>query len=155
MSAKERPCSYSRRLIPVTVGGPWKLLFYTNPLTWEGFINEGPGLIMHEGVYYLMYSGNSVNRPAYSLGYATADSPMGPFTKYEQNPILSRDPAYDFYGPGHHSVTVGPDGKLWMVYHTKVNRAISWERHIRKNRITFTDDGQFYVDLGLGPPSPL
>jgi len=75
MSAKERPCSYSRPPIPVTVGGPWKLLLYTNPLIWEGFINEGPRLIMHEGVHWLVYSGNSVNRPACPLRYATADSP--------------------------------------------------------------------------------
>ncbi len=140
---------------PMTVGGPWRLLFCTNPLTWELFINEGPWMVVHEGVYYLMYSGNGGDRPAYSLGYATADSPTGPFTKYEQNPILGQDPAYDFYGPGHNSATVGPDEQRWMFYHTKVNGAINWERRIRKNKIAFTDDGQLYVDLGLGPPSPL
>ena len=140
---------------PVTVGGPWRLLFCTNPLTWEGFINEAPWMVVHEGLYYLMYSGNGANRSAYSLGYATADSPMGPFTKYENNPIFHQDPEYDFYGPGHNSVTTGPDGNLWMFYHTKVNDRVNYDRLIRKNKIAFTENGQLYVDVGLGPPPPL
>jgi len=77
---------------------------------------------------------------------------MGPFTKSEQNPILHTDAANDFFGPGHHSVTVGPDGALWMFYHTKVKVEVSGERRIRRNRIAFTDDGRLYVDLGIGPP---
>jgi len=142
-------------LDPWTVEGPWKLLFVTNLLSWEMFVNEGAWMILRNGVYYLMYSGNGANLPLYGLGYATAESPTGPFTKYEQNPILRMDPDHDFYGPGHNSVTTGPDGKLWMFYHTKVNERVNYDRLIRKNKIAFTEDGQLYVDVGLGPPSPL
>jgi GH43 family beta-xylosidase len=137
---------------PVTVGGPWQPLFTADPFSWEGLVNEGPWMMVRGGVYYLMYSGGSYDRPIYAIGYATSDSPMGPFTKSEQNPILHTDAANDFFGPGHHSVTVGPDGALWMFYHTKVKVEVSGERRIRRNRIAFTDDGRLYVDLGIGPP---
>ncbi|NLH49302.1 MAG: family 43 glycosylhydrolase [Myxococcales bacterium] len=140
---------------PVTVGGPWRFLFMANPLSWEGTVNEGPFMIVHEGVYYLMYSGNGANTPQYGIGYATADNPLGPFAKYECNPILKSDADYDFWGPGHHSLTIGPDGDWRMFYHTKLNSEINWERDIRQNKVAFTDDGQLYVDLGLGEPEPL
>lgn len=152
------PIAYLRVFLmadPVTVGGDWEFLFAANPLSWELFINEGPWMIVHDGVYYLMYSGHGADRPRYSLGYATASCPMGPFTKYQGNPILKADEEYDFWGPGHNSVTVGPDGDFWIFYHTKDNRHVGWDRHVRKNRIAFTDDGRLYVDLGLGPPPPI
>jgi len=137
---------------PVTVGGPGRVLFAADPLSWEGLVNEGPWMLVHDGVYYLMYSGGSYDRPTYAVGYATSDNPMGPFTKCECNPVLHTDAANGFYGPGHHSVTVGPDGELWMVYHTKVNAEVSGDRRIRKNRLAFTEDGRLYVEVGLGPP---
>jgi len=137
---------------PVTVGGPGRVLFAADPLSWEGLVNEGPWMLVHDGVYYLMYSGGSYDRPTYAVGYATSDNPMGPFTKCECNPVLHTDAANGFYGPGHHSVTVGPDGELWMVYHTKVNAEVSVDRRIRKNRLAFTEDGRLYVEVGLGPP---
>ncbi|MFC1890676.1 glycoside hydrolase family 43 protein [Thermodesulfobacteriota bacterium] len=140
---------------PLTVGGDWSFLFMANPFSWEGFISEGPWMVVRDNVYYLMYSGNGANRPQYALGYATADNPTGPFTKNERNPILEADSDYDFYGPGHNSVTVGPGGELWMFYHTKVNACINWERLLRKNKIAFGEDGQLYVDLGVDPSPPL
>ena len=140
---------------PVTVGGPWTLLFVANPLAGEGFVNEGPWMITHDGVYYLMYSKHGANTPFYGIAYATADHPTGPFTKYERNPILETDWMHEFFGPGHHTITVGPDDELWMFYHTKLNGGINWDRRIRKNRVAFTADGQLFVDLGTGEPPPL
>ena len=121
-------------------------------INWELFVVEGPWMIVRDDVYYLMYSGNGANQPRYAIGYATADNPLGPFTKYEGNPILQIDRDHEFFGPGHHSLTVGPDGDLWMIYHTKLYGDIGWERGIRKNKIAFSEDGRIYVDLGLEPP---
>ncbi len=140
---------------PVTLSGGWEFVFSANPFTWEGFVAEGPWMILHEGVYYLMYSGNGANLPLYAIGYATADNPMGPFTKYQRNPILRNNWDREFFGPGHNSLTVGPDGELWMFYHTKIDGQVDWQRRLRKNKVAFTDDGQLYVDLGLGSPPPL
>ena len=64
-------------------------------------------LVKHEGTYYLLYSGGNYNS-TYGTGYATSSSPLGPYTKYEHNPILvSNDQAF---GVGAATVFVSPDG---------------------------------------------
>ncbi len=64
-------------------------------------------LVKHEGIYYLLYSGGNYNS-TYGTGYATSTSPLGPYTKYEYNPILvSNDQAF---GVGAATVFVSPDG---------------------------------------------
>lgn len=90
---------------------------------WEGLKgeyrwNEGPFVIKHDNKYYLMYSSNYYASEDYSVGYAVANNPMGPFVKAMENPILSKDLKNGISGPGHNSVTVGPDGKtFYAVYH--------------------------------------
>jgi len=84
--------------------------------------NEGPWVIKHSGIYYLMYSANYFASEDYAIGYATALSPMGPWTKYEGNPILAKDLSIGVSGPGHNSVTTSPDGaEMFIVYHTHIN----------------------------------
>src|SRR5437867_532657 len=85
---------------------------------WEkrsGEVTEGPFMIGHKGVYYLMYSGTGADSPDYGIGYATAKSPLGSFTKYPGNPIAHRGGAV--IGPGHHCVIEGPERRLWQVYY--------------------------------------
>ena len=36
--------------------------------------------------------------------------------------------AQPIYGPGHHCVVAGPDGKLWMVYHQKYDDDTDYRR---------------------------
>ena len=74
-------------------------------------------MLKHDGVYYLFYSGGFYGDSSYSLGYATASSPMGPFEKYEGNPILSS--TNNVSGPGNNSFFYTADGKeLFNAYHT-------------------------------------
>ncbi len=64
-------------------------------------------LVKHGGTYYLLYSGGNYNS-TYGTGYATSDSPLGPFTKYAYNPILvSNDQAF---GVGAATIFASPDG---------------------------------------------
>ncbi len=64
-------------------------------------------LVKHEGTYYMLYSGGNYNS-TYGTGYATSQSPLGPYTKYAYNPILvSNDQAF---GVGAATVFVSPDG---------------------------------------------
>jgi len=137
----------SRMIDPVTVVGDWTVLIKPKLLSWETTVCEGPWMLKRGGIYYLMYSGSGANLPIYAIGYATSTSPMGPFTKYEGNPILHVDWAHEFYGPGHNSVVADEDGRLWMFYHTKVAPDIGWERVVRKNRVAFDDEGNLYVVL--------
>lgn len=79
-------------------------------------IMEGPAVVKWDGVYYLFYSANHYKDPDYAVGYATASSPAGPWTKYPGNPIIRRDIVGE-KGSGHGDVFEGKDGKLYYVYH--------------------------------------
>ncbi|MBQ9428898.1 MAG: family 43 glycosylhydrolase [Clostridia bacterium] len=64
-------------------------------------------IIRHGDLYYLMYSGGNYNS-TYGTGYATSKNPLGPYEKYEFNPILaSNDQAF---GNGAASIFTSPDG---------------------------------------------
>jgi beta-xylosidase len=85
---------------------------------WEnGIVNEGPFVIKHNGYYLLTYSFNGYQDPNYSVGIAWAKSPMGPWNKTADGPILHR--AAGVSGPGHHCFIDSPDHKEWFIaYHT-------------------------------------
>ena len=84
---------------------------------WEGkHVNEGPFVLRHGDDYLLTYSGMPYTSPDYAVGLATAKSPLGPWKKSANGPILKR--AAGVSGPGHHSFVESPDGKeLFIVYH--------------------------------------
>ncbi len=66
--------------------------------------------------YILMYSGASCHDETYNVRYSYADSPYGPFTPGENNPILSTNEDQTVHGPGHHSVLQEGD-EQYIVYH--------------------------------------
>jgi len=99
-----------------------------------------------------MYSGSGANRPDYAIGYATASSPMGPFTKYRGNPIAKQ--GNGVFGPGHHCVVTGPDGKLWMVYHQQNSARIGWARFLAIDPLWFDEQGVIHVKTTRGTDQP-
>lgn len=115
----------------------------TNPV-W----NEGPEILIHNNTYYLSYSANCYADHSYSVGYATSSSPLGPFTKAEENPILTSGTSKTISGPGHHSFTLSPDGaEIWMAYHTHTDPVTGGgNRKLNIDRVLFTDDGKMYVN---------
>lgn len=139
---------------PVTVEGhPIPLI--GPELPWEtngNRITEGPFLMKRKGVYYLTYSGSGAKSPDYAIGYATSGSPMGPFRKSYQNPIISRGSG--IYGPGHNSLITLPSGQTWIVYHQKLSNTIGYDRKICIDRITFTKDGKMQATPTRGTPQP-
>ena len=113
---------------------------------WErkkGAVTEGPWMLTHKGLYYLMYSGSGADGPDYAIGYATSKSPLGPFTKYPGNPIAKR--GNGVFGPGHHSVVSGPDGKLWMIYHQQNGEKIGWDRFLAIDPLWFDEQGVIHA----------
>lgn len=139
---------------PLKKQGDPKFLFQpTQP--WErkaGAINEGPWMLKHNGKYYLLYSGSGADWPDYAVGYATADSPMGPFKKFEGNPIIQRSPG--IYGPGHGCVIADAAGKLWHVYHQKVSERQSFRRDLCLDPIWFDDQGVLHSQATRGTAQP-
>jgi len=122
---------------------------------WEkvkGAVTEGPFMLKRQGIYYLMYSGTGADSPDYAIGYATAKSPLGPFTKYAGNPIAQR--GGNVLGPGHHCVIPGPDGRLWMVYHQKASTKIGWDRFLAIDPIWFDAQGVLRAITSHGTDEP-
>lgn len=125
---------------------PWEMV--------SGHVTEGPFMLKREGTYYLMYSGTGADSPNYGIGYATSDSPLGPFTKHAGNPIVGRSDSV--LGPGHHSVVKGPDGELWMVYHQKVDDQQNFRRFVALDRLWFDEEGVIHAEAtkGVDRPAP-
>jgi GH43 family beta-xylosidase len=122
----------------------------------EWFWNEGPFVLKHEGKYYLMYSANFYAGRDYSVGYAVAESPLGPFVKAAHNPILF-SPNLEISGPGHNSVTTSPDGReLFIVYHIHTDPQVpSGDRQVCIDRMGFREDGSLYVIGPTHTPQPI
>jgi len=113
---------------------------------WEkisGQVTEGPFMLKHKGIYYLMYSGTGADSPNYGIGYATAKSPLGPFEKFKGNPIVQR--GAKVLGPGHHSVIEGPDKKLWLVYHQKWDDKTNFRRFLAIDPMWFDEQGVIHA----------
>ncbi len=119
--------------------------------------NEGPEVYKHGDTYYLTYSANYYASSDYSVGYATSKSPLGPYVKAEENPILSSGKLKDVSGPGHHSFVPSPDGsELWIAYHSHTNVKVpSGDRKVNIARAGFTPDGKLYINGPLTTAQPL
>lgn len=85
-------------------------------ITPEGYV-EGPFMFIKDGKYYFMWSEGGWTGPDYSVAYAIADSPMGPFKRIGK--ILKQDPEVAT-GAGHHSMIHNPKTNKWyIVYHRR------------------------------------
>ena len=131
-----------------TPTSPWELL--SGSVIW----NEGPGAFKRNGIYYLLFTANYYASRHYAVGYATATSPLGPYTKAAENPILVGD-GKSTAGTGHCNLTHSPDGtEDYIVYHTltavdqKVNPDA--DRTPCIDRLVFRPDGRLTVN---GPTS--
>lgn len=85
-------------------------------ITPEGYV-EGPIMFRKNNKYYFMWSEGGWTGPDYSVAYAIADSPFGPFKRIGK--ILKQDPDIAT-GAGHHSVINVPGSDEWYtVYHRR------------------------------------
>ena len=85
-------------------------------ITPEGYV-EGSFMFKKNGKYYFMWSEGGWTGPDYSVAYAIADSPLGPFKRVDK--ILKQDPLVAT-GAGHHSVIQNPKTQKWyIVYHRR------------------------------------
>ena len=102
------------------------------------------GVFMHhrDGRYYLSYSHGGWQRSSYSVHYATADSPTGPWTY--RGAILVSDGKHK--GPGHHSFIQSPlTGEWLIVYHRWENQKGDGPyrgfRQVCVDRVEYDKDG--------------
>jgi beta-xylosidase len=102
------------------------------------------------GTYYLMTQARRRRRTR--RRYATSKSPLGPFERYASNPIAHR--GHGVFGPGHHCVVTGPDGKLWMVYHQQNTDRPGWDRFLAIDPLRFDDNGVIHTKTTRGTDEP-
>jgi beta-xylosidase len=106
---------------------------------------EGSLTFKKDNLYYIMYSANNFAGQNYAVGYGTSKSPLGPFTKASNNPVLEKNTAKGgtVTGTGHNTITYSPDGKeMFIVYHARTTatgnaRVIFIDRmHVKDGEIT-------------------
>jgi GH43 family beta-xylosidase len=113
---------------------------------------EGPFVVARAGKYYCFYSGGSWLTPHYGVGVGVADSVLGPYRELRRRdgPAVLRTVPGKVIGPGHNSVTSGPDEHtLFMVYH-------AWDagqtaRRMCIDPLVWTADGPRCLGPTTGP----
>ena len=117
--------------------------------------NEGTFVLKRKGVYYLMWSEYDTRDPRYSVAYGTSKSPMGPFEKAPDNPILKG--AGEVKGAGHHSVVQVPGTDQWVIaYHRfRIPDGNGYNRETCLSPMRFDDQGRILPVDVFEPVSPL
>ena len=91
---------------------PWELVF--------GKVAEGPSIVKQGGLYYMFYSANDFRSQDYAVGYATSDSPFGPWRKSEKNPLLHK--VEELVGTGHGAPFLDRSGGYRYIFHAHKSR---------------------------------
>ncbi len=109
---------------------------------------EGSYTFRKGNTIYMMYSANYFMGKNYAVGYATATSPLGPFTKSGNNPVLEKniEKGGIVTGTGHNSITWSKDGKqMYCVYHGRTEKT-GEERLVFIDKMGIDDNGNLYVE---------
>jgi beta-xylosidase len=119
----------------ISAENPWERI--------QGTIAEGPSMLKKGDTYYLIYSANHYESKDYAVGYATASSPLGPWTKYGGNPVLRRDKpaAAGLVGTGHGAPFIDAAGNYRYIYHAHASAGSVGPRTSYINDLNISDDG--------------
>lgn len=110
---------------------------------------EGAWMNKHNGTYYLQYAGPGTEFKAYSDGVYTAQSPLGPFTYQQHNPVACKPEGF-MCGAGHGSTFQDKYGNYWHIATTTISVKHMFERRLALFPAFFDKDGMFYVYTGFG-----
>ena len=122
-------------------------------LTPEHYV-EGPVMFKRNGSYYFMWSEGNWMGSDYSVAYAIAKSPLGPFKRIDK--ILKEDGDVA-KGPGHQSVKNIPGTDDWyMVYHRRpMSETAAGHRATCIDKMEFDENGHILpikmTHEGVGP----
>ncbi|TGE28548.1 family 43 glycosylhydrolase [Hymenobacter metallicola] len=88
---------------------------FRNTAPWEGNLVEGVCMIKRNEYFYAFYAGNGCcgHNCTYGIGVARAKNLLGPWEKYDKNPVLTKNEKWAC--PGHG--TVFNRGKRWYMLH--------------------------------------
>jgi GH43 family beta-xylosidase len=110
--------------------------------TFDWHTLEGPFVRKHDGHYYCFYSGGRWETENYGVDYGVADNVLGPYSDEgnENGPRVLRTIPNRLIGPGHNSISLGPDGESdFIVYH-------AWDQQMKSRQMAidhllWTPDG--------------
>ena len=111
-------------------------------ITPQGYV-EGPYMFIRNNKYYFMWSEGGWTGPNYSVAYAIADSPFGPFERVDK--ILKQDSTIAT-GAGHHSIIHASKDRWLIVYHRR-----PLGRKGGNDRVTCIDE-MYFDEKGLIRP---
>ncbi|USI74972.1 family 43 glycosylhydrolase [Sphingomonas morindae] len=129
------------------------------PVKTPPFFTEGAFVHERNGLYYLSYSHGHWNGPDYSVHYATAPTPVGPWTY--RGRILAGDARHQ--GPGHHAFAMNPKTGQWVIAYHRWQRGpgpgpYQGTRQVAIDRIRYDSTGAILPVVmtdGAPPASPL
>lgn len=130
---------------------------------WEknGFgVNEGPqALVSPDNKVFLIYSASYCGTDDYALGMLSLKAGGNPLVKADwtksAQPVFTKQPQSNAFGPGHNSFFKSPDGQeYWIIYHANsaTNQGCADQRNVRMQKFTFRADGSpdFGVPVATG-----
>lgn len=120
----------------IVVTEPWENTAKNPNQKWP--VAEGAAVLKHKGIYYLFYTANHYKNPDYNVGYATAPSPLGPWTKYEGNPVITQNK--EAVGIGSGEFIRNPAGELLFFYHAHHNLEKVSPRRVVYSKVEFVSN---------------
>ena len=108
-------------------------------------------MIKYNGKYYLTYSAAGTENRTYAMGCYAAETPLGPFTPQQHNPIL-RTTTGLVTGTAHGSIVAGPENRLWVFYCVNARVSHPFERRIGMDRVEIDANGELFVPGATSSP---
>jgi xylan 1,4-beta-xylosidase len=89
---------------------------FRNDAAWESNLVEGVSMIRHGNYIYAFYAGAGCcgRECSYAMGVARAKNLLGPWEKYEKNPLFNSGDVWKC--PGH-GTPIERDGRYFLLYH--------------------------------------
>ena len=110
---------------------------------------EGAYMTKHNGKYYFQYGAPGTEFKVYADGVYVSDSPLGPFTYQQHNP-MSYKPGGFVQGVGHSGTFQDLKGNYWHVGTCMLSLKYKFERRIGLYPTTFDPDGVMYSTTAFG-----
>ncbi|WP_411835315.1 family 43 glycosylhydrolase [Paenibacillus pabuli] len=121
-------------------------------------VNEGPQVIVRNGIISLVYSASGSWTNDYCLGLITASTSsdlLNPSSWSKRSQPIFQS-GNGLYGPGHHSFTKSPDGtEDWIMYHTAKYNNSGWNREIRLQKFIWNADNTPNLGAPVNPNAPI
>lgn len=103
------------------------------PGAWDESGTIAPYVVPHEGKLYLFYTGfQNDDLATRDLGVAVSGHPLGPWTRFEGNPVLRRDPDPEAWDSGMlgDSNVIFREGRWWLYFKSRRDHETARETRI-------------------------